>query len=90
MDGTNSLTAFIGCFASQGGRAVVQAAVDPRTGALSAAGTIETVPDSSYLAVGHRERGPVLSCVSETARGASPASTPQGRSARPLGEPVPP
>ncbi|MEU0368852.1 lactonase family protein [Streptomyces sp. NPDC006283] len=89
MNGTGALRAFIGCFTSNGGRGIVQAAVDPGTGALTAAGTIETVPDPSYLAVGHREGGPVLYCVSETVEGAVAGFDVSGPAPRLLGEPVP-
>ncbi|MEV4681964.1 lactonase family protein [Streptomyces kurssanovii] len=89
MNGTDAVRAFIGCFTSAGGRGIVQAAVDPRTGALTAAGTVETVHNPSYLAVGHRERGPVLYCVSETAQGAVAGFDVSGPVPRPLGEPVP-
>lgn len=89
MDGTGALRAFIGSFTSSGGRGVVQADVEPGTGALTAVGTIATVPDPSYLAVGHRDTGPVLYRVSETARGAVAAYDVSGPAPRPLDEPVP-
>ncbi|ALC18521.1 lactonase family protein [Streptomyces pristinaespiralis] len=88
MNGTVPLRAFIGCFTTNGGRGIVRAAVDPRTGALTAEGTVETVPDPSYLAVGHRGSGPVLYCVSETAHGAVAGFDVSGPVPRPLGEPV--
>ncbi|MFJ6632628.1 lactonase family protein [Streptomyces sp. NPDC091376] len=89
MNGTGALKAFIGSFTSKGGPGIVHATVDPHTGALTAAGIIETVPDPSYLAVGHRDRGPVLYCVSETAQGAVAGFDVSGPVPRLLGEPVP-
>ncbi|MFH8369846.1 lactonase family protein [Streptomyces sp. NPDC018031] len=89
MDGTGARRAFIGSFTSSGGRGIVQADVDPDTGALTATGTVATVPDPSYLAVAHRESGPVLYCVSETGHGAVAAHDLSAPTPRPLGGPVP-
>ncbi|MFI9821481.1 lactonase family protein [Streptomyces sp. NPDC052013] len=89
MDGTGALRAFIGSFTSSGGQGITQTEVDPRTGALTATATVATVPDPSYLAVGHRDTGrPVVYCVSETARGAVAAYDVSGPGLRPLGDPV--
>jgi 6-phosphogluconolactonase (cycloisomerase 2 family) len=88
MNDMRALRAFIGCFTSKGGLGIVHATVDPHTGALTAAGIIEAVPDPSYLAVGQGEGGPVLYCVSETAQGAVAGFDVSGPVPRLLGEPV--
>ncbi|WP_432277638.1 lactonase family protein [Kitasatospora brasiliensis] len=80
--------AFIGSFTSAGGPGIVAASLDPRTGALTATGTVEAV-DPSYLAVGRSEAGPVLYAVSETVPGAVTAYDIAAPVARPLGAPVP-
>ncbi|MFJ7998350.1 lactonase family protein [Streptomyces sp. NPDC096310] len=60
--------AFIGSFTSAGGLGVLAAAVDARTGALTAGGATDAVADPSYLALS--PDGSVLYAVSETDEGA--------------------
>ena len=62
--------AFIGSFTSAGGRGIIAADVDGRTGALTETGFSEAVADPSYLALATGSGGPVLYAVSETAQGA--------------------
>ncbi|MFB6891896.1 lactonase family protein [Kitasatospora sp. NPDC056327] len=81
--------AFIGSFTSAGGRGIVTAEVDPDTGALTATGAVDTVPDPSYLAVRRTDAGPVLYAVSEAAPGAVAAYDVSGPVPRPLGDAVP-
>ncbi|MFE3738589.1 lactonase family protein [Streptomyces sp. NPDC059134] len=66
--GSDGGRAFIGSFTSAGGLGVLTAAVDPRTGALTAGGATDSVPDPSYLALS--PDGTVLYAVSETDEGA--------------------
>ncbi|MER5352084.1 lactonase family protein [Kitasatospora sp. NPDC002551] len=89
MEDKGAGRAFIGSFTSAGGRGIVVAAVDPRTGALTETGTVDAVPNPSYLALGHAEGGPVLYSVSETLPGAVAAYGLAGPLPRPLGAPVP-
>ncbi|CAM5302973.1 hypothetical protein GCM10010329_61070 [Streptomyces spiroverticillatus] len=79
--------AFIGSFTSAGGRGVVTAAVDPKTGALTALGATDAVADPSYLALS--ADGRLLYAVSETEEGAAAAFDLADALPRPLGEPVP-
>ncbi|GGJ12190.1 lactonase family protein [Streptomyces brasiliensis] len=89
MAGRNAGRCFVGSFTSSGGRGIVVADVDPRTGALTATGVIaDPVTDPSYLAVGHAETGPVLYAVSEVAPGSVAAYDVAGPEPSPLGEPV--
>ncbi|WP_328403389.1 lactonase family protein [Streptomyces sp. NBC_00390] len=81
--------AFIGSFTSAGGRGIVAAEVDPRTGALTETGAGDAVPDPSYLAAGPTaEGGPVLYAVSETAQGTVAAYDIAGPLPRPICAPV--
>ncbi|MFH8336610.1 lactonase family protein [Streptomyces sp. AM6-12] len=89
MSGSAAGRAFIGSFTSAGGPGIVVADIDPRTGALTRTGAVRSVPDPSYLAVGHGEAGPVLYAVSETVAGVVAAYDASGAVPRPLGEPVP-
>jgi 6-phosphogluconolactonase (cycloisomerase 2 family) len=89
MTSTGARRAFIGSFTTSGGRGIVQAAVDPGTGALTPTAAVATVPNPSYLALGSRDGGPVLYCVSETAEGAVAAYDVAGPSPEPIGGPVP-
>ncbi|WP_151774748.1 lactonase family protein [Streptomyces abyssomicinicus] len=89
MTSTGAQRAFIGSFTTSGGRGIVQAAVDPATGALTPTAAVATVPNPSYLAVGRSGGGPVLYCVSETAQGAVAAYDVAGASPVPVGEPAP-
>ncbi|MGP3977674.1 lactonase family protein [Streptomyces sp. 8N114] len=72
-DGTESrLRAYIGSFTSAGGRGITTAALDPRTGALTALHHTEgAVTDPSFLALA--PGGGVLYAVSETDRGGAAA-----------------
>ncbi|CAL9644763.1 6-phosphogluconolactonase [Streptomyces sp. enrichment culture] len=68
-DGTGrQRQAFIGSFTAAGGPGIVTAAVDPDNGALTALGTVNGLPDPSYLALS--PGGDTLYAVSETADGA--------------------
>ncbi|MEV7867332.1 lactonase family protein [Streptomyces sp. NPDC088124] len=83
--------AFIGSFTSSGGLGIIAAAVDARTGALTARGVTDAVADPSYLALS--PDGTVLYAVSETDEGAVAAFRPQDTAAgsaapSPLGDPV--
>ncbi|WP_166026718.1 lactonase family protein [Streptomyces chilikensis] len=89
MTSTGAQRAFIGSFTTSGGRGIVQASVDPGTGALTPTAAVATVPNPSYLALGRRDGGPVLYCVSETARGAVAAYDVAGSVPEPIGGPVP-
>nr|WSW70694.1 lactonase family protein [Streptomyces sp. NBC_00995] len=74
MDSSNGAgRAYIGSFTSAGGRGIVVAAVDEETGALTALGATDAVPDPSYLALGRGSGGAVLYAVSETEKGAAAA-----------------
>ncbi len=80
--------AFIGSFTSAGGLGITAAAVDPRTGALTALGSAEAVADPSFLALA--PGATVLYAVSETEDGAVAAFDVSGDGAPlPAGEPVP-
>ncbi|MFI6698418.1 lactonase family protein [Streptomyces sp. NPDC050509] len=85
--------AFIGSFTSAGGLGVIAAAVDARTGALTARGATDAVADPSCLALS--PDGTVLYAVSETEEGAVAAfRTPDTDAAehaapRLLADPVP-
>ncbi|MFJ6698934.1 lactonase family protein [Streptomyces sp. NPDC091272] len=79
--------AFIGSFTSAGGRGLLTAAVDPRTGALTALGATAAVADPSYLALA--PDGRVLYAVSERDQGAVAAFDVADALPRQLGEPVP-
>ncbi|NEY30818.1 beta-propeller fold lactonase family protein [Streptomyces sp. PRKS01-65] len=85
--GRRQRRAFIGSFTAAGGPGIVTAAVAPETGALTAAGTLNGVPDPSYLALS--PDGKTLYAVSETADGAVAAYRVRGERPRPAGEPVP-
>ncbi|RDG34968.1 lactonase family protein [Streptomyces corynorhini] len=89
MDGSGGRV-FIGSFTSAGGRGIVAADLDPRTGALTERGATDAVPDPSYLALA--PDGSVLYAVSERPDGAAAALDVRagGRAApRPMGAPVP-
>ncbi|MEU3558138.1 lactonase family protein [Streptomyces fragilis] len=89
MTSTGAQRAFIGSFTTSGGRGIVQATVDPGTGALTPTDAVATVPNPSYLALGRGAGGPVLYCVSETAEGAVAAYDVSGAAPEPIGRPVP-
>ncbi|MFI6644003.1 lactonase family protein [Streptomyces sp. NPDC050504] len=73
MSSESAGRAFIGSFTSTGGRGIVAAAVDPRTGALTEIGATDAVADPSFLTVGHGAGGTVLYAVAETKDGAAAA-----------------
>ncbi|MFG2990560.1 lactonase family protein [Streptomyces sp. NPDC048257] len=77
--------AYIGSFTSSGGRGVTTAAVDPKTGALTAL-SVTAAEDPSYLAFA-RSTG-VLYAVKETGRGAVAAFRPTAQGLAPLGAAV--
>ncbi|MFI6033437.1 lactonase family protein [Streptomyces sp. NPDC051315] len=79
--------AFIGSFTAAGGPGIVAAAVDPASGALTVLGSVDGVPDPSYLALS--PTGTTLYAVSETAEGAVAAYGVVGDVPEPLGPPVP-
>ncbi|MGW1408939.1 lactonase family protein [Streptomyces sp. NPDC002403] len=81
-----AVRAFIGSFTSAGGRGITVAAVDDGTGALSVLGATGTVPDPSYLALGHGPGpgGGALYAVSETEHGAAAAMDITGDVPRPI------
>lgn len=81
-----AVRAFIGSFTSAGGRGVTVAAVDDGTGALTALGSTDMVPDPSYLALGHGPGpgGGALYAVSETEHGAAAALDITGGVPRPI------
>ncbi|MCX5207049.1 lactonase family protein [Streptomyces sp. NBC_00237] len=79
--------AFVGSFTSAGGRGVLTAAVDPKTGALTPLGATDAVADPSYLALSADRR--LLYAVSETGQGAVAAFDVTDALPRPAGEPVP-
>ncbi|MFE9488903.1 MULTISPECIES: lactonase family protein [unclassified Streptomyces] len=83
-----AVRAFIGSFTSAGGRGITVAAVDRETGALTALGATDTVPDPSYLALGHGPGpgGGALYAVSETEDGAAAALDITGDEPRLIGE----
>ncbi|MFD0295126.1 lactonase family protein [Streptomyces sp. NPDC127118] len=82
-----AVRAFIGSFTSAGGRGITVAAVDRETGALTVLGTTDTVPDPSFLALGHGPGpgGGALYAVSETEPGAAAALDVTGDVPQPLG-----
>ncbi|MER6526972.1 lactonase family protein [Streptomyces sp. NPDC001508] len=67
-DGYRRHRAFIGSFTAAGGPGLVTAAVHPDSGALAVLGSVDGVPDPSYLALS--PDGDTLYAVSETADGA--------------------
>ncbi|SFY08526.1 6-phosphogluconolactonase, cycloisomerase 2 family [Streptomyces atratus] len=81
-----AVRAFIGSFTSAGGRGITVAAVDDGTGALTVLGATDTVPDPSYLALGHGPGpgGGALYAVSETEHGAAAALDITGDVPRPI------
>ncbi|MGW2182163.1 lactonase family protein [Streptomyces sp. NPDC001732] len=83
--------AFIGSFTSTGGPGITVAAVDGESGALTALGATDAVPDPSYLALGHGTGpdGGVLYAVSETEDGAAAALDVTGDVPRPIDGPRP-
>ncbi|MFB7513645.1 lactonase family protein [Streptomyces sp. NPDC056144] len=83
--GRGALRAYIGSFTTAGGRGVLAADVDERTGALTVTGGSDAVANPSYLALA----GAVLHAVSETGDGAVAALDVTGPAPRPLGAPVP-
>ncbi|MFE2378388.1 lactonase family protein [Streptomyces sp. NPDC059398] len=82
---TGTGRAFIGSFTSAGGPGLVAASVDA-TGALTALGAVDTVPNPSFLAVA--PGGAVLYAVSETGDGAAAAFDVTGALPRLIGAPV--
>ncbi|MBG0857279.1 lactonase family protein [Streptomyces spinoverrucosus] len=78
--------AFIGSFTAAGGPGVVTAAVDAASGALTVLGSLNGVPDPSYLALS--PGGQTLYAVSETAEGAVAAYRVTGAVPEPAGRPV--
>ncbi|MET9662771.1 lactonase family protein [Streptomyces sp. NPDC006510] len=82
-----AVRAFIGSFTSAGGRGITVAAVDQETGALTVLGSTDTVPDPSYLALGHGPGpgGGALYAVSETEPGAAAALDISGDVPQPIG-----
>ncbi|GGS98934.1 lactonase family protein [Streptomyces chromofuscus] len=79
--------AFIGSFTAAGGPGVVTAAVDPASGALTVLGSLNGVPDPSYLALS--PGGDTLYAISETADGAVAAYRVTGAVPEPAGRSVP-
>ncbi|MEU7056088.1 lactonase family protein [Streptomyces sp. NPDC046197] len=79
--------AFIGSFTAAGGPGVVTAAVAASGGTLTVVGSVDGVPDPSYLALS--PDGAMLYAVSETADGAVAAYRVNGRTAELAGPPVP-
>ncbi|GGQ69768.1 lactonase family protein [Streptomyces asoensis] len=79
--------AFIGSFTAAGGPGIVAAAVDPADGALTVLGSVNGVPDPSYLALS--AAGDTLYAVSETADGAVVAYRVTGDAPEQAGPPVP-
>ncbi|MGW0843906.1 lactonase family protein [Streptomyces sp. NPDC002787] len=85
-DGRRPLRAYIGSFTSAGGRGVLVAAVDEKSGALTVLGGADDVPDPSYLALS--PEGGMLYAVSETASGAVAAYRVTGDKPELTGPPV--
>ncbi|MFE9774440.1 lactonase family protein [Streptomyces sp. NPDC005931] len=79
--------AFIGSFTAAGGPGIVGAAVAAGSGALTALGAVDTLPDPSYLALS--PDGDTLYAVSETAEGTVAAFRVTGDRPQQLGPPVP-
>ncbi|MEU6610871.1 lactonase family protein [Streptomyces shenzhenensis] len=86
-DGYRRRRAFIGSFTAAGGPGLVTAAVHPDTGALAVLGSVDGVPDPSYLALS--PDGDTLYAVSETADGAVAAYRVKGDKPVLAGPPVP-
>ncbi|MEV0097185.1 lactonase family protein [Streptomyces sp. NPDC050738] len=87
MDSTGTGRAFIGSFTTAGGRGIITASVDPKTGALTELGATDAVANPSFLALS--QDGSVLCTVSETEDGALAAFDVNGTLPRPAGAPVP-
>ncbi|WP_167533804.1 lactonase family protein [Streptomyces marokkonensis] len=79
--------AFIGSFTAAGGPGIVTAAITPGSGALTVLGTVNAVPDPSWLALS--PDGRMLYAVSETAEGAVAAFRVSGSGPEPAGRAVP-
>ncbi|MEU0199463.1 MULTISPECIES: lactonase family protein [unclassified Streptomyces] len=79
--------AFIGSFTAAGGPGIVTARADPHSGALTVLGSVDSLPDPSYLALS--PDGDTLYAVSETAEGAVAAYRVDGDRPEPAGPPVP-
>ncbi|MER5217075.1 lactonase family protein [Streptomyces sp. NPDC002838] len=79
--------AFIGSFTAAGGPGIVTAAVDRDSGALTLLGSVNSLPDPSYLALS--PDGATLYAVSETAEGTVAAYRVTGDKPEPAGPPVP-
>ncbi|MEV8592280.1 lactonase family protein [Streptomyces sp. NPDC052012] len=79
--------AYIGSFTAAGGPGIVTAAISPDDGALTALGTVNGVPDPSFLALS--PDGRTLYAVSETSEGAVAAYRVSGDRPEPDGPPVP-
>ncbi|MFJ3235016.1 lactonase family protein [Streptomyces sp. NPDC086787] len=86
-DGGRRRRAFIGSFTAAGGPGIVTAAVHPDSGALAVLGSVDSVPDPSYLALA--PDGDTLYAVSETADGAVAAYRVESDKLRLAGAPVP-
>ncbi|MGA5410643.1 lactonase family protein [Streptomyces lavendulocolor] len=86
-DGEPGTRAYIGSFTSAGGRGVVAATVDRRTGALTVTGASDAVADPSFLVAA--PAGDVLYAVGETEEGAVAAFDVTGPAPRLLGRPAP-
>ncbi|MFJ3309851.1 lactonase family protein [Streptomyces sp. NPDC086549] len=86
-DGGRRRRAFIGSFTAAGGPGIVTAAVHPHSGALAVLGSVDGVPDPSYLALS--PDGDTLYAVSETTDGALAAYRVEGDKPRLAGPPVP-
>lgn len=87
MGGSNAGRVCIGSFTSAGGQGITLATLDEATGALTATGVSDAVPDPSYLAV--CPGGGLLYAVSETPAGAVAAFRLDGDTPVPLGAPAP-
>ncbi|MFJ7589149.1 lactonase family protein [Streptomyces sp. NPDC097617] len=85
MDRSGEPRAYIGSFTSAGGRGITTAAVDPKTGALTAL-SVTAAEDPSYLALA--PSAGVLYAVNETERGAVSAFRTTGAGLAPLGAAV--
>ncbi|MFF5982306.1 lactonase family protein [Streptomyces olindensis] len=79
--------AFIGSFTAAGGPGIVTAEADPHSGALTVLGSVDSLPDPSYLTLS--PDGETLYAVSETAEGAVAAYRVGGGPPEPAGPPVP-
>ncbi|WP_369272512.1 lactonase family protein [Streptomyces sp. R11] len=86
--GTHTGRAFIGSFTSAGGLGIMEAAVDPATGALIETRVVDGVANPSYLAFEHTGAGSVLYAVSETTQGAVAAYDIASPVPRPICAPV--